>query len=103
MDKRGLKIKSFKEDNKYYFIMYIPNCDEYLNRFSGFGDSENSYEDALNKMIRDLNSNISERKSLMINRLRSSIDEASIELDEGTEMKESEVLSIVTGKINFYV
>lgn len=103
MDKRGLKIKSFREDNKYYFIMYVPNCDEYLNRFSGFGSSEESYEDALNKMIIEVNSNISERKSLMINRIRSSIEDISIDLEEGTEMKESEVLSIVTGKINFYV
>lgn len=100
MDKKGIVIKSFREEDKYYFILYTPNFDDYIKQFSGYGESDKSYEDALNKMVYDLSRNISKRK-LLVRRLKSYLEGISIVLEEGTNLQESEILSRVANNINF--
>lgn len=102
MDKKGIIIRSFREDNKYYFILFTPNYDDYIKQFSGFGESEISYENSLNRMISDLSKNISTRRKMMIRRLKSGLEGISIYLDDETGIQESEILDRVMNNINFY-
>lgn len=102
MDRKGIVIKSFKEDNKYYFILFTPNYDDYVKQFSGFGESEVSYENSLNKMVHDLVKNMSLRKKILVRRLKSGLKDMSIELDKDTGIQESEILERIASNINFY-
>lgn len=65
MDNKRVRIKLFSDEDKYYSVLYLSDYDNIVGKFSGLGESTSSYEDSVDKMIKDLRVNMSNSKLLM--------------------------------------